>query len=150
MSRVQGAREDGLHRGDKPSHPHPIKDERKEQVCRPSNALVAIQKRARHCDLICVLSDRLKNPIQLLKRALATGDQREPGRCSCPLHCALIIIVVEQVVKRVVTTLLHDAVELLGVDLAIAVAIGLVDHVLELLLGHVLTKLLGNTLQVLE
>ena len=63
---------------------------------------------------------------------------------------ASIVVVVQQVVERVVATLLHDAVELVRVDLAIAVTVGLVDHVLQLLLGHVLAQLLGDTLQVLE
>merc|ERR1712216_167181 len=44
----------------------------------------------------------------------------------------LLVVVVEQVVERVVAALLHDAVELLRVDLAVAVAVRLVDHVLEL------------------
>merc|ERR1711874_607080 len=48
------------------------------------------------------------------------------------------------------STTLHDAEEFVLVDLAIAIAVGLVDHLLELLVGHVLTELLGNTLQVLE
>jgi hypothetical protein len=59
---------------------------------------------------------------------------------------SLIVVVVEEVVERVVAALLHDAVELVRVDLAVAVAVGLVDHVLELLLGHVLTELLGDAL----
>ena len=40
--------------------------------------------------------------------------------------------------------LLHDAEELLLADLAVAVAVGLVDHLLELLVGHVLAELLGD------
>ena len=55
---------------------------------------------------------------------------------------ALIVVVVEQVVERVVATLLlilRDAIEKLHrVELAVAVAVRLVDHVLPLLLGHVL------------
>merc|ERR1712227_1144703 len=47
-------------------------------------------------------------------------------------------------------TALHDAEELLLVDLAIAVTVGLVNHLLQLLIGHVLTELLGHTLEVLE
>merc|ERR1719310_2031678 len=31
-----------------------------------------------------------------------------------------------------------------------SITVGLVNHLLELLIGHVLTELLGNTLQVLE
>mmetsp|Transcript_3376 Transcript_3376/g.5541 ORF Transcript_3376/g.5541 Transcript_3376/m.5541 type:complete len:232 (-) Transcript_3376:4-699(-) len=61
-----------------------------------------------------------------------------------------VVVVVEQVVERVVAALLHDAVELVRVDLAVAVAVGLVDHVLQLLLRHVLAQLLGHPLQVLE
>merc|ERR1711959_105967 len=48
------------------------------------------------------------------------------------------------------STALHDAEELFLVDLAIAIAIGLINHLLELLIGHVLSKLLGDALQVLE
>merc|ERR1719453_247778 len=47
-------------------------------------------------------------------------------------------------------TALHDAEELLLVDLTVAIAVSLVNHLLELLIGHVLSKLLGHTLQVLE
>merc|ERR1712031_64614 len=47
-------------------------------------------------------------------------------------------------------TALHDAEELLLVHLAIAIAIGLVDHLLKLLVSHVLAELLGHALEVLE
>ena len=40
-------------------------------------------------------------------------------------------IILEQVIERVVAALLHDAVELVRVDLAVAIAVGLVDHVLH-------------------
>merc|ERR1712159_616404 len=46
--------------------------------------------------------------------------------------------------------LLHDAEELLLIDLAIAIAISFVDHLLKLLISHSLSKLLRHTLQVLE
>merc|ERR1712072_580987 len=49
-----------------------------------------------------------------------------------------------------VTLLLHDAVELVDVDLTIAITVGLVDHVLELLIVDVLTELLSNTGEVAE
>merc|ERR1711868_286904 len=48
------------------------------------------------------------------------------------------------------STTLHDAEELVLVHLTIAITIGLVDHLLELLVGHVLTELLSDALQVLE
>merc|ERR1712176_1076972 len=47
-------------------------------------------------------------------------------------------------------SLLHDAQELFFVHLAISIAVCLVDHLLELLIGHALAELLGNPLQVLE
>merc|ERR1711862_612394 len=46
--------------------------------------------------------------------------------------------------------LLHDAKELLLVHLAVAIAICLIDHLLQLLIGHSLTKLLRDALQVLK
>merc|ERR1719158_745510 len=46
--------------------------------------------------------------------------------------------------------LLHDTQELLLVHLTVAVAVGLIDHFLELLVGHALPELLGHPLQVLE
>merc|ERR1719329_1549612 len=46
--------------------------------------------------------------------------------------------------------LLHDTKEFLLIHLSVAVAVSLVDHFLQLLVGHALTKLLGNTLEVLE
>merc|ERR1739848_684367 len=56
----------------------------------------------------------------------------------------LEVVVGGEVLKEV-TLLLHDAVEL-----AIAITVSLVDHVLELLLIDVLTELLGHTAQVAE
>merc|ERR1719350_1875122 len=46
--------------------------------------------------------------------------------------------------------LLHDAQELLLIDLTVAITIGLIDHLLQLFIGHALTQLLCNALQVLE
>merc|ERR1719215_919136 len=46
--------------------------------------------------------------------------------------------------------LLHDPQELLLVHLPVAVAVRLVDHLLELLIRHALAQLLGDALQVLE
>merc|ERR1711998_560191 len=48
-------------------------------------------------------------------------------------------VVVGGHVLEEVALLLHDAVELVDVDLAIAIAVSLVDHVLELLIVDVLT-----------
>merc|ERR1719198_1512920 len=59
-------------------------------------------------------------------------------------------VVVGGEVLEEVTLLLHDAVELVDVDLTIAITVGLVDHVLELLVVDVLTELLGNTGKVAE
>ena len=42
----------------------------------------------------------------------------------------LIVVLVEEVIQRIVATLLHDAVELVRVDLTITIAVGLVNHVL--------------------
>ena len=44
----------------------------------------------------------------------------------------------------------HDAHELLLSDLAIAVAVGFLDHFHNLVVGHVLAELLGDTLKVLK
>mmetsp|Transcript_32998 Transcript_32998/g.109007 ORF Transcript_32998/g.109007 Transcript_32998/m.109007 type:complete len:213 (+) Transcript_32998:265-903(+) len=46
--------------------------------------------------------------------------------------------------------LLHDPQELLLVDLAVAVPVRLVDHLLQLLVRHVLAELLGHPLEVRE
>mmetsp|Transcript_98653 Transcript_98653/g.255041 ORF Transcript_98653/g.255041 Transcript_98653/m.255041 type:complete len:247 (+) Transcript_98653:90-830(+) len=46
--------------------------------------------------------------------------------------------------------LLHDAKELLLVDLPITIPVCLVNHLLQLLISHAFAKLLGNALQVLE
>ena len=46
--------------------------------------------------------------------------------------------------------LFHDADEVLLADLAGAAAVGLVDHLLQLLLGHGLAQLAGHALEVLE
>merc|ERR1712178_489699 len=59
-------------------------------------------------------------------------------------------VVVGGEILEEVTLLLHDAVELVNVDLTITIAISLVDHVLELLIVDVLTELLSNTSKVAE
>merc|ERR1719158_13455 len=46
--------------------------------------------------------------------------------------------------------LLHDPQELFFIYLAITIAVGLVDHLLQLLICHPLAELLGNALQILE
>ena len=46
--------------------------------------------------------------------------------------------------------LLHDSEEFVLVDLSVAVPVGLVDHLLELLVGHVFPELLGDALEVAE
>merc|ERR1719453_209347 len=46
--------------------------------------------------------------------------------------------------------LLHDAQEFLFVDLAIAITVSFIDHLLQLFISHPLTELLGHALQVLE
>ena len=45
---------------------------------------------------------------------------------------------------------LHDAQELFFIDFAITVAVCLIDHLLQLLIGHTLTQLFCDALQVLE
>merc|ERR1712096_408671 len=66
------------------------------------------------------------------------------GSCDC------LEVVVGRKVLQEVTLLLHDAVELVDVDLTIAITVGLVDHVLELLVVDVLTELLSDTGKVAE
>ncbi len=44
----------------------------------------------------------------------------------------------------------HDSVEFFLTDLAITVAVSLVDHLLNLIVGHILAELLGNALEVLK
>merc|ERR1712006_51014 len=61
----------------------------------------------------------------------------------------LHVVIGRQILKEV-ALLLHDAVELVQVDLAIAIAVSLVDHVLELLVVDVLAKLLSNASEVAE
>merc|ERR1740120_136264 len=46
--------------------------------------------------------------------------------------------------------LLHDAQELLFVDLPVSVSVSFVDHLLQLLVGHPLAELLCDPLQILE
>merc|ERR1719160_2254834 len=63
---------------------------------------------------------------------------------------SILEVVVGGQILEEVALLLHDAVELVNIDLTIAIAVSLVDHVLELLLVDVLTELLGNTAQVAQ
>merc|ERR1719450_1904934 len=48
------------------------------------------------------------------------------------------------------STALHDAEELLLIHLTITITVGLINHLLELLIGHVLAEFLSHTLEVLE
>merc|ERR1711998_144586 len=61
----------------------------------------------------------------------------------------LEVVIGGQILEEV-ALLLHDAVELVEVDLAIAIAVSLVDHVLELLVVDVPAKLLSNASEVAE
>merc|ERR1711883_37286 len=65
-------------------------------------------------------------PLRTVVHNLALG-----GRCFNCMEC--LEVVVGGKVLEEVTLLLHDAVELVNVDLTIAITVGLVDHVLELL-----------------
>merc|ERR1711934_504438 len=80
-----------------------------------------------------------------LQAALSTKSHHLLNNSS---NCLEVIVGGE--VLEEVTLLLHDAVELVEVDLAITITVGLVDHVLELLLVDVLAELLGHTAQVAE
>merc|ERR1711865_359453 len=59
-------------------------------------------------------------------------------------------VVIGGKVLEEVALLLHDAVELIKVDLAITITVSLVDHVLELLVIDVLSELLGHAGKVAE
>ena len=48
-------------------------------------------------------------------------------------------------ITLVQTGLLHDADEFLFADFTIAIAVGFINHLLQLLVCHVLTQLLSNT-----
>merc|ERR1719504_396506 len=82
-------------------------------------------------------------PLRTVVHNLALG-----GRCFNCMEC--LEVVVGGKVLEEVTLLLHDAVELVNVDLTIAITVGLVDHVLELLIVDVLTELLSHAGEVAE
>ena len=46
--------------------------------------------------------------------------------------------------------LLHDPHELFLTDFTVTISIGLINHLLNLIVGHVFTKLLGDPLEVFE
>merc|ERR1719465_153279 len=66
------------------------------------------------------------------------------------VHKLKLEVIIGGEILEEVALLLHDAVELINVDLTITVTVGLVDHVLELLIIDVLTELLSNTGEVAE
>ena len=51
---------------------------------------------------------------------------------------------------QTVAVLLHNAHEIFTIDLAVAVVICRIDHLLQLLIGHVLAEFVGDPLEVLE
>merc|ERR1712178_581795 len=59
------------------------------------------------------------------------------------VHKLKLEVIIGGEILKEVALLLHDAVELINVDLTITVTVGLVDHVLELLIIDVLTELLS-------
>merc|ERR1719409_2294274 len=81
-------------------------------------------------------------PLRTVVHNLALGDAATARRC--------LEVVVGGKVLEEVTLLLHDAVEFVNVDLTIAITVGLVDHVLELLIVDVLTELLSHAGEVAE
>merc|ERR1711939_241595 len=98
------------------------------------------------------------SPVTIQLGSVLPADRRDslPARATSRAAssrlgwwCLLHIIIGGQVLEEV-ALLLHDAVELVHVDLTIAITVGLVDHVLELLVIDVLTKLLSNTGKVAE
>merc|ERR1712086_329148 len=70
----------------------------------------------------------------------------DADRSCLPLWRSLHVIIRRKVLKEV-ALLLHDAVELVEVDLAITILVGLVDHVLELLIVDSLSELLSLDLE---
>merc|ERR1712032_1804646 len=66
------------------------------------------------------------------------------------LHVQSLEVIVGGHVLQEVALLLHDAVELVNINLTITITVCLVDHVLELLIVDGFTELLSNTSEVLE
>merc|ERR1712110_1054690 len=100
-----------------------------------------------------------------MKKGVMPSDCLAPGHtvvCSLPIYQHLRLkrvlltrekcleVIIRGHVLKEVALLLHDAVELVDVDLTIAITVGLVDHVLELLVVDVLTELLSDTGKVAE
>merc|ERR1712086_591895 len=73
----------------------------------------------------------------------------DADRSCLPLWRSLHVIIRRKVLKEV-ALLLHDAVELVEIDLAITILVGLVDHVLELLVIDSLSELLSRAGEVAE
>merc|ERR1711918_2934 len=93
----------------------------------------------------CIVS----NVFSLLVPGDATPMYVKHPAANAPEHIGPDVVGLRCNISWEATTL-HDAEELLLVHLAITVAVGLVNHLLELLVGHVLAELLGHTLEVLE
>ena len=96
------------------------------------------------CYLIQVIK-KLVNPLfcryKLLNLHVVSGVVVHAGLCEhliCCTHSS------EEV------SLAHDAHEFLFGDLAVTVAICLLDHFSDLIVCHVLTELLGNALEISE
>merc|ERR1712086_983232 len=73
----------------------------------------------------------------------------DADRSCLPLWRSLHVIIRRKVLKEV-ALLLHDAVELVEVDLAITILVGLVDHVLKLLVIDSLSELLSHAGEAAE
>lgn len=71
-------------------------------------------------------------------KAMANGEGKgEGGGCVWVLSevaCCLILITIP-IIQWIITTLLHDTKEFFGINLTIIVTIGLIDHLLNLIVG---------------
>merc|ERR1711898_33363 len=75
---------------------------------------------------------KLASTKELLHKSKASIQKKKETQ-EVPSSDCLEVVIGGEVLEEV-TLLLHDAVELVDVDLAIAITVGLVDHVLELLI----------------
>merc|ERR1711988_369686 len=91
-------------------------------------------------------SVKFRSPITSSESCLQATGRTTPGS----RFSRLLEVVIGRKILQEVALLLHDAIELVHIDSTIAITVGLVDHVLELLIVDCLTKLLSHTGEVLE
>merc|ERR1719327_1792122 len=112
--------------------------------------ITSVQNFNQHVRYVKISGACSKAASQQSLQDLATSGAATPRGLSWCWGWGCLHVIIRGKVLKEVALLLHDAVELVNVNLTITITVSLVDHVLKLLIIDVLTKLLSHTGKVAE